>query len=118
MPFSLTHHYVAGVLAIRGRFLGSLERPRLRLAFAELAAAGHTRLVIDLSRAEFMDSTGLGLLIEGARMLRALGGDVCLAGLPARIKNLFVRTGLVDGVFETYDTVEEALESFAAAPAA
>lgn len=112
MPHTLSEHYHAHVLSIRGRFLGSLERDTVKPIFATLAENGHTRLVIDLSKTDFMDSSGIGLLIEGAKTLRAVGGDVRLAGLQDRIKNLFVITHLLGPVFEDYPDAEAALQSF------
>lgn len=110
MPFTLINRYVAWVLTIRGHFLGHRERMRIQQAFALLTAAGPGRLVIDLSGAEFVDSSGLGLLVEGARRVQALGGEVSLAGTPRRLRHLFAITRLISGLFEEFETVEEALQ--------
>lgn len=112
MSHTLNERYHTNVLAIRGRFLGSIERETLQPLFDDLAQRGRPRLVIDLSKTDFMDSTGIGLLVNGAKTLRAAGGDVRLAGLQDRIKNLFVVTRLLGPVFEDYTDVEAAVQSF------
>ena len=117
MPFSISEQYHATVISIDGKFLGSLERDAFKEAIDGLKEAGKTRVVLDLSGTELMDSTGIGLLISALTTMRRAGGDVRLAGMHARIKNLFLMTRLLGNVFEDYDTVEEAVQSFQAAPA-
>ena len=112
MSHTLNARYHANVLSIHGKFLGSLERDTMQPLFAELAEGGRPRLVVDLSKTDFMDSTGIGLLVNGAKTLRAAGGDVRLAGMQDRIKNLFVVTRLLGPVFEDYADVEAAVQSF------
>ena len=114
MPYTIDEQHQASVLTIKGRFLGSIERDALQQTFDDLTAAGRTQLVIDLTRTDFMDSTGIGLLVQGAEKLRAAGGDVCLAGMQTRVKNLFVMTRLLGRMFDDYSTVESALEHFTA----
>ena len=114
MPFTTDACYHADILHIRGKFLGSIERDGWQAAVRERLDAGHTSFVIDLTDADFMDSTGIGLLVKTAKKVRAAGGDVRLAGLHARVKNLFVMTRLLGPVFENHPTVEAAAQAFAA----
>jgi anti-anti-sigma factor len=114
MSYQLQERYHANVLAVKGRFLGSIEREGLQQTFDQLKADGKTQLVVDLSATDFMDSTAVGLLVSGAKTMREAGGDVCLAGMQTRIANLFAMTRLLGPVFTDYPTVDEALQSFAA----
>lgn len=116
MPYSITQQDQAIVLAIKGRFLGSIERDAWQRAIADLNAVARTRLVIDLSKTDFMDSTGVGLMVRGAETLRDAGGDVRLAGMQTQVKNLFVMTRLLGRMFDDYPTVDAALNSFTESP--
>jgi anti-sigma B factor antagonist len=113
MPFSTREQYHAVVVQITGRFLGSIEGPKFKDTLEELKEAGKTHLVIDLSKADFMDSSGIGILIGALTTMKKAGGDVKLAGMKDRIKNLFLLTRLLGPVFEDYDSVEEAADALA-----
>jgi anti-sigma B factor antagonist len=72
--------------------------PQLRNELVESLEAGTRRLVIDMSRAEFCDSTGISVLLSAMKRSRDRGGDLELvAPKPAVMKVLQV-TGL-DEVF-------------------
>ncbi len=112
MPFNISEQYHASVVQITGKFLGALEGAAFKEAINGLRDTGKTRLVIDLSKTDMMDSTGIGLMISTLTTMRQAGGDVCLAGMEKRIKNLFLLTRLLGPVFTDYETVEDALASF------
>ncbi|PIQ61242.1 MAG: anti-anti-sigma factor [Bacteroidetes bacterium CG12_big_fil_rev_8_21_14_0_65_60_17] len=112
MPFSTSEKYQAVVISITGKFLGSIEGPAFKEKIEELKEAGKTRVVIDLSKADFMDSSGIGTLIGALTSIKKAGGDMKLARMKERIKNLFLLTRLLGPVFDDYDSVEEAAKSF------
>jgi len=112
MPFSTSEKYQAVVISISGKFLGSIEGPAFKDKIEELKDAGKTRVVIDLSKADFMDSSGIGALIGALTSIKKADGDMKLAGMKDRIKNLFLLTRLLGPVFDDYDTIEEAAKSF------
>jgi anti-sigma B factor antagonist len=60
------------------------------------------RIVIDLSRVTFIDSTGLGLLVRVLKAQRAHGGDVLVRGAVPRVMKVLSLTGL-DAVFPHAD---------------
>jgi anti-sigma B factor antagonist len=111
MPFSTSEANQTIVIRITGKFLGSLEGQAFKDTIEELKEAGKTNVVIDLSKADFMDSSGIGALIGAFTSMKKVDGDVKLAGMQERIKNLFLLTRLLGPVFEEYDTVEEAAAS-------
>ncbi len=71
--------------------------------------AGATRLVIDCSRLEFCDSTGLNVLLGARLRVEALGGGVHLAAMRPTVARVFEITG-ADAVFTLHDTLEQALQ--------
>ena len=116
MTFIVKEHYHASVVEISGKFLGSLEGPKFKETLEQMKETGKTKVVIDLSKTDFMDSSGLGVLISGLTTMRKAGGDIRLASIEKRIKNLFLITRLLGPVFDDYQTVEQALASFKDAP--
>ena len=72
---------------------------------------GHTRLVLDLGRVHYIDSTGLGELINALLASRNRGGALKLINVNKRVNDLLVVMKLLT-VFERYETEAEALASF------
>ncbi len=111
MPFKTREEYNAVVFQISGKFLGSIEGTAFKARLEELKAEGKTNIVVDLSKADFMDSSGIGTLIGALTTMRSAGGDLKLACMKDRIKNLFLLTRLLGPIFEDFDTVSAAAES-------
>jgi anti-sigma B factor antagonist len=82
--------------------------PRLREKIISLVDAGRYELIINLEGVEFLDSTGLGVLVGGLKRVRQHDGGIQLVCTQARILRIFRITGL-SRVFDIYDTVAEAL---------
>jgi anti-sigma B factor antagonist len=112
MPFKVNEEYQAVVFEIKGRFLGSIDGAAFKTSLANLLESGKGHFIIDLSKTDFMDSSGIGVLIGGLTSTRRAGGDMRLAGMTKRIKNLFLITKLLGSVFDDYDTVALALTSY------
>ena len=112
MAFTIKQQDNVGVLTLKGRILGSIEGPKIKEGVLALRDAGQTNLVVDLSKATFMDSTTIGSLISILKIMREADGDVRLAGMDKKLKNIFLMTKLLGNVFENHDSVEEAAQSF------
>lgn len=67
-------------------------------------------IIVDLGKIELMTSVGLGMLISALATVNNAGGQMVLANI-TRIQNLIAITRL-NTVFESYDSVEQAVESF------
>ncbi len=116
MSISVQDQYQASVIQIKGKFLGSVDGPELKQKLDDLKQAGKTNVVIDLGQTDFMDSSGIGALISGLTTMRKAGGDVRLANMESRIQGLFVMTRLLGPVFDDYESVDAAVESFKTNP--
>jgi len=82
--------------------------PKLRDKITELVAAGTYDLVIDMEAVEFLDSTGLGVLVGGLKKVRAHDGSLHLICNQDRLLKIFRITGLAK-VFVIHETAEAAL---------
>ena len=109
--FTIHHEGEVIVLTATMEFT-SFGRLAARRQVDELLAGGDAKVVIDLSRIESIDSSGLGSLVSAFRRTREAGGDLCLCGLSRQVRGAFDLTHL-DDVISIYDDTEEALAHFA-----
>jgi anti-sigma B factor antagonist len=82
--------------------------PKLREQLIDLVSAGAYHLIVDMEGVEFLDSTGLGVLVGGLKRVRAHDGSLRLVCTQERILKIFRITGLTK-VFPIHASVEEAL---------
>ena len=83
--------------------------PRLRELLIDLVNNSHYQLVVNMEKVEFLDSTGLGVLVGGLKRVRAHDGSLDLVCTQERILKIFRITGLTK-VFGIHDTIDEAIE--------
>jgi len=96
----------ATVVAVGGE-IDVYTAPKLRDKITELVAGGCYELVVDLEAVEFLDSTGLGVLVGGLKKVRAHDGMLRLVCTQDRLLKIFRITGLAK-VFDIHDTAEAA----------
>ena len=71
----------------------------LRDALLDLVDAAAGTVVVDLSDVEFIDSTGLGVLVLAQKRLRQQGGEVILRSPSHKTRTILELTGLAKGAF-------------------
>ena len=82
--------------------------PRLRELLIDLVSTNSYQLIINLDKVEFLDSTGLGVLVGGLKRVRAHDGSLDLVCTQERILKIFRITGLTK-VFGIHETVDQAI---------
>jgi anti-sigma B factor antagonist len=87
--------------------------PKLREALIELVQSGSYHIVVDMEQVDFLDSTGLGVLVGGLKRVRSHDGSMALVCTQERLLKIFRITGLTR-VFEIHPDVDAAV---AATPA-
>jgi anti-sigma B factor antagonist len=97
------------VVAVSGE-VDVYSAPELKESLATLLQSGEKSVVVDLSDVAFLDSTGLGALVEARAATGDAGGTLPIVCSQERILKLFTITGL-DGVFSIHSSVDEALAS-------
>lgn len=83
------------ILSVHGE-IDMATCPQLRQEIVAQISGGNTHLVIDLGGVEFIDSTGLGVLIGGLKRARSQGGDLRVSRVGDRLEKMFALTGLGD----------------------
>ena len=86
--------------------------PVLRSLFRTKLRAGTPALVLDLSKVDYIDSTGLAAIIEYFRDAAKHGDLLCLVGLNQSLKSIFKIVQL-DKAIPMFETVPDALHAVA-----
>ena len=81
--------------------------PKLREKLIELVSEGSYNVVVNLEGVDFLDSTGLGVLVGALKRVKAHDGTLALVCTQDKILKIFKITGLTK-VFPIHDSVEEA----------
>jgi anti-sigma B factor antagonist len=99
------------ILEPKGKIMGGPDATLLHDNLHELISQGKKKVVIDLAKVDWMNSTGLGILISGLTTMRNNGGELKLANVTEKIQSLLTITKLIT-VFETFESVDQAVASF------
>ena len=106
MDLTLTTHDIDGrtIVAVGGE-IDVYTAPKLRDKITELVADGVYDIVIDMEGVEFLDSTGLGVLVGGLKKVRAHDGSLQLVCNQDRLLKIFRITGLAK-VFVIHESAD------------
>jgi len=99
------------VLEPKGKIMGGPDATILHDKLHEFIENGKKKVVIDMAKVEWMNSTGLGILISGLITLRNNRGELRLANVTGKIQSLLTITKLITA-FEAFYSVEAAVKSF------
>lgn len=110
-PFGLTvsDHGRSKIFHLTGRLMDQKEADHMMdVLEKELSGVPGVNVVLDMGQLQYMNSTGLNILISVLTRTRQGGGETLISGMSTGVKQLFTVTKL-DTVFTIKDTVEEAL---------
>jgi anti-sigma B factor antagonist len=98
------------VIELDGNFVLGGEKPFKQSVAANIDAGGR-KLIVNLAKVGYMDSSGLGELVSCYTQMRQVSGHMKLLHINNRLHQLLVITKLIT-VFETFDSESEAISSF------
>ena len=99
------------VLTIKGKLMGGPEMKEMHDHVKGLIHDGVKRVIIDLGKVKWLNSSGLGALMGALTTLRGAGGDLKLANTSDKIQSLLMITKLMS-IFDTHENVEKAIAAF------
>jgi anti-sigma B factor antagonist len=113
MPLEVTQREMNGiyVFALKGRLVLGEESRGLLTLIDNLLASGATRMVINLEQVNYVDSAGLGALIEMQRKTKAKGGSMKLCHLGPNLRQALEMARLLP-IFDTSPSESAAVASF------
>jgi anti-sigma B factor antagonist len=91
------------IVAVRGE-VDTVSAPRVQKAISAVVKEGHLCIVVDLNDVDFLDSSGLGVLVAARRSIREQGGDLRVVCAVPRLLQVFRITKL-DAVFSLHESV-------------
>jgi len=99
------------ILYLKGNLMGGPEGMEVHEKVKSLLKDKITKIVIDLSKVKWMNSSGLGILMACLASVQNAGGKMKISSATEKIKNLFMITKLIT-IFETYENTDRAVASF------
>jgi len=107
MDFTTTEKNGITILHLSGKIMGGPEATEINEKINQLIDSDNKNIIIDLVSVDWMNSSGLGILIGAVTVLKNSNGCLCLINVSDRIKNLLKITKL-DTVFNIYENFDEA----------
>jgi anti-sigma B factor antagonist len=107
---TIRHAGAASLLDLSGR-LTSFEIGALREAISQLLKQGRKNIVLNLSRLQYLDSSGIGELAREYVTVVKHGGEMKVVGLSPKVEEILKITQLYQ-VFPEFPSEEAALQSF------
>lgn len=100
------------VVELSGRIVLGRECQQVESALDELIASKQKKVVLDLSKLEYLDSTGIGIIVTRCGQMEAAGGEMRIAAMQPKVDEL-MRTAKLHRIMHFYPTVADALQGFA-----
>jgi len=115
MTIKESFHSDVVVLELKGNLMDEPETSELREKIKGLVRDGFLKIVLDIGKLKWVNSTGLGALISSLATVNNGGGDMRIANVTDKIYSLFMITQLIK-VFKNFDSVDRAVASYSVDP--
>ena len=110
MPVNIENRNGLAVCHIEGE-IDINTSPGIKKSIDKLLQAKTSRIVVNLSKVTYVDSSGLATLVEILKNMRSYGGRLRLTNLLPKVKSLFEITKL-EKLFEIMADEQEAISNF------
>ncbi|GJQ20790.1 MAG: STAS domain-containing protein [Ignavibacterium sp.] len=104
-------HGDVAVVSLKGNLMGEPDTTDVRQKVYSLLQDDVKKIVLDLGKVKWINSSGLGALIAAMTSVKNKGGELRLANVTEKVESVFMITQLIK-VFKTYETVDRAVASF------
>lgn len=111
MKVELSEQNGVAILVPKGKLMGGSDTGELDEKLYSLLGKGTRKVIIDLGKTDWINSSGLSILIHHWKKFNDAGGSLRLANLTQKIERILVISKLTS-VFESYDSLDEAIASF------
>ena len=98
------------VVSLLTEVLDAGNADEFKTGFASIAEESK-KIVLELSRVNFIDSSGCGSLLSCHRQIKSLGGDLKICGMQETVRMVFELVRM-DRIIDLFDSKEEAVKAF------
>ena len=109
--FIRSDHNGITLLQIQDKRLDNRIATLYKQEFLIMKSDGVQQMVVDLSKVTHIDSSGLGALLFGRRIMNESNGDLKILGAKESVLNIF-KIAHLDRVFDFYDDEGDAINSY------
>lgn len=99
------------IIELNGKLMGESDDLKLIEMFDKLITEDCINIIMDFSNVEWTNSRGVGICLTGRDVCKQHGGNLKIAGAHDKVLKIFDVTNMRQ-IFEYYDSVNEAVESF------
>ncbi len=99
------------VFAMSGRLTMGSDSQQVEWNLAKLINENHKKVIFDLSGVNFLDSSGIGILVMCHAKLKKAGGSLRLAGAQGMVRQIIEMTN-VNKLVDLYATASDASKDF------
>ncbi len=99
------------IIDLSGKLMGGADSDVFRDLVHGLIEKGRKRIIVNLAGINWINSTGVGILITGYTTLRKSGGDLKLLNVSTKIESMLYVTKL-NLIFECFNDERDAIESY------
>ena len=99
------------VIQVKGKLMGGPETIEVHEHLKNFVEGKTHKIVIDLSKVKWLNSSGIGMLMACLTTVRNAGGELVISGAIEKVNSAFMVTKLIT-LFQSFDSVDEAVASF------
>lgn len=99
------------VLSLKSSMMGGSDATKINEEIHQLVEQNKKQIVLNLKELEWINSSGLGILVGNLTTVKNSGGNLFLCNLSEKISNLLSITKL-SAIFQCYESVDEAVQAF------
>ena len=101
------------ILAPIGKMMGGPDTNEVHVRVKNFLNKGIKKIIIDLERVKWLNSSGIGTLVSCLHSAEAQGAKLCVVNLSGKSESVFFMTKLID-VFAHYPSVADAVKAYSA----
>lgn len=99
------------LLSLKGRLMMGNDSRQVEWAITELVQEGKTRIILDLTPLDAIDSTGVGIIVMCNAKLQKAGGEMRIVSTDGIVESTLLLTH-VDRIVKFFETPEAAAQGF------